>query len=142
MITIQQITMENPHYEIERELRNEVLLRPIGLEDGAWEMHDKAALHFVALEASQVIGCVLLRMLGQGRAHLLQMAVKDSEQGKGIGKKLVMALVDYGRANGCKEMICHARATAASFYESLGFTIYGEPFQEVGMMHYHMRIEL
>jgi hypothetical protein len=43
-----------------RELRNKILLRPIGIPDHAWEMHDKKSWHFVAVENDVVIGCVVL----------------------------------------------------------------------------------
>jgi predicted GNAT family N-acyltransferase len=32
-------------------------------------------------------------------------------------------------------MILHARATAVPFYLRLGYTVVGEPFEEVGIPH-------
>ena len=40
MLEIKQITILDPLYQLERELRNKILLRPIGLPDNAWEMKD------------------------------------------------------------------------------------------------------
>lgn len=144
MIEIKQITTEDSFYQKERELRNAVLLRPIGLPDGAWEMNDNKSWHFVAVENSDVISCVLLKPVNEnpGTAQLLQMAVAASAQGKGIGKMLIKALLDFCSQNNITEVTCHARESAANFYKSIGFEIYGSPFQEVGMTHYHMKFRL
>lgn len=144
MIEIQQITTEDALYHKERELRNAVLLRPIGMPNGAWEMHDNQSWHFVAIENSEVIGCVLLKPISENpcTAQLLQMAVSSSAQGKGIGKMLIKALLDFCSHNNITEVTCHARESAANFYKSIGFEIYDDPFQEVGMTHYHMRYRI
>jgi hypothetical protein len=63
MMTIQQIETDNPLYQLETDLRNRILLRPIGVPDHAWEMHDHKAWHFVAIEENTVIGCVVLNPL-------------------------------------------------------------------------------
>ena len=54
MPDIRRIDMENPLYQKERELRNKVLLRPIGISDFGWEMNDSVSWHFVALDKSNV----------------------------------------------------------------------------------------
>jgi len=144
MISIQLITVKDAFYESERQLRNRILLRPIGQPDHAWEMHDEKAWHFVAVEEGNVIGCVVLIPLdSEGHtAQLMQMAVESSRQGKGIGKLLADELLSFCKTKGIKEVICHSRDTAVKFYLNLGFEIYGEPFSEVGIKHYHMRFKL
>jgi predicted GNAT family N-acyltransferase len=144
MISIQSIETKNTLYQMERELRNKILLRPIGILDHAWEMHDEKSWHFVAVENDVVIGCVVLvpQDLGQRKAQLMQMAVETNQQGKGIGKLLVKELLSFCNANGIKEVVCHARDNAVPFYLSLGFETYDEAFVEVGILHSHMRINL
>ena len=144
MITIQRIETSNPLYQLETDLRNRILLRPIGVPDHAWEMHDQKAWHFVAVERDAVIGCVVLNPLNpkKTKTQLLQMAVETNQQGKGIGKLLVKELLSFCNAKGIKEVVCHARDNAVPFYLSLGFETYDEPFVEVGIQHSHMRINL
>lgn len=144
MISIQLINTTNLLYQLERELRNSILLRPIGLPNHAWEMHDEKAWHFVAVEDDKVIGCVVLVPLNpeQTKTQLMQMAVETNQQGKGIGKLLVKELLAFSKSKGIKEVTCHARDNAVPFYLSLGFEIYDEPFVEVGIQHFHMRINL
>jgi len=144
MISIQLINTTNSLYLLEQDLRNRILLRPIGVPDHAWEMHDKKAWHFVAVENDVVIGCVVLNPLNpeKTKTQLMQMAVETNQQGKGIGKLLVKELLSFCMSNGIKEVVCHARDNAVPFYLNLGFEIYDEPFVEVGIPHEHMRISI
>lgn len=144
MITIHSINTDNTLYIQEQELRNKILLRPIGISDHAWEMHDKKAWHFVALDKDLLIGCVVLVPLNleKDKAQLMQMAVETKQQGKGIGKLLVHELIAFAKAKKIKEIVCHARDNAVAFYLGLGFEIYDDPFIEVGIQHYHMKIIL
>ena len=56
LIIIKRISVDDPWYQSERELRNKILLRPIGIPDYGWEMHDEESWHFVALDNERVIG--------------------------------------------------------------------------------------
>lgn len=144
MPTILRIDTKHPFYQEERELRNEVLLRPIGIPDYGWEMNDEQSWHFVAVEDTDLIGCVLLAPLKEGhkRAQLLQMAVKNSWQGKGIGKDLVLSLLSFARSIDLKEIEIHSRTEVTSFYTQLGFQPFGQPFEEVGIQHQMLSLKL
>jgi predicted GNAT family N-acyltransferase len=144
MISIQLIDTKNALYQMERELRNKILLRPIGIPDHAWEMHDKKSWHFVAVENDVVIGCVVLVPLdtAQSKTQLMQMAVETNQQGKGIGKLLVNELLSFCKSKTIGEVVCHSRENAVAFYLKSGFEIYDAPFVEVGVKHSHMRINI
>jgi len=144
MISIQLIDTKHALYQSEREVRNKILLRPIGVPDHAWEMNDEKSWHFVAVEKDNIIGCVVLVPLDpeQTKTQLMQMAVETNQQGKGIGKMLVKELLAFSLSKGIKEVVCHSREDAVPFYLNLGFEIYGEPFVEVGIQHSHMRIAI
>ncbi len=138
------ISIEDPLYQQERELRNKILLRPIGVPDFGWEMHDKESWHFVALENNNVVGCVVLTPLNKmkTKTQLMQMAVDAPLQGKGIGKALVKELLKFSSKNSIKEIEIHSRADVVPFYEDLGFKVFGDPFEEVGIAHRYMNIYL
>lgn len=144
MIAIKLINTKDVLYQEERQLRNRVLLRPIGLPDHAWEMKDESSWHFVAVEESRVIGCVVLFPIDgkEQTAQLMQMAVESELQGKGIGKLLVNELLKFCKNKGIKEVVCHSRENAVKFYLQMGFEVYDEPFVEVGIPHSHMRLFL
>ncbi|MEL4455868.1 GNAT family N-acetyltransferase [Lutimonas vermicola] len=144
MPKVVQINMDSPLYQKERELRNKVLLRPIGIPDFGWEMNDSKSWHFVALEQGKLIGCVLLLPLDikNKKGQLMQMAVEHTWQGKGIGKLLVGSLLSFARKAGLEEIEIHSRAEVTSFYEQLGFQTIGEEFKEVGIKHRYMSLQL
>lgn len=141
MIFTKLIDIQDPLYIQEQELRNCILLRPIGVPDHAWEMHDHKSWHFVAVENEKVVGCVVLVPLNDAKtkAQLIQMAVAASEQNKGIGGKLVNALLSFAKENNIKEITCHARQEAVAFYLKHNFEVYGKPFTEVGIAHKYMK---
>ncbi|MCA0933804.1 GNAT family N-acetyltransferase [Lutimonas saemankumensis] len=140
MEKIQEIKTSGPYYQQERELRNKVLLRPIGIPDYGWEKNDKISWHFVALKGQSVIGCVILCPLDKekSKAQLMQMAVDAEHQGKGIGKLLVNHLLKFASENGIKEVIIHSRSEVTSFYTQFGFKTEGEEFEEVGIKHQYL----
>ena len=144
MIIYQRIETDTPYYQAERELRNVLLLRPIGLPDSAWEMHDSESFHFVALEGDEVIGCVLLYPVPANpeQVQLLQMAVVEHLRGQGVGCGLVKELIAFALSQGYQEIVCHARQEAVGFYKKIGFVIYDEPFEEAGLVHRHMKYTL
>ncbi len=144
MITYKRIELDTIEYPKERELRNKILLRPIGVPDYGWEMHDSESFHFVALNGDCVVGCAVLYPLpdSTGDAQLMQMAVADGMQGKGIGGELVNELVNFARGRCFHRIVCHSRQNVVGFYEKLGFVTYGEPFTEVEIPHSRMQFVL
>ena len=144
MIKVKQIEMSGALYQQERDLRNRILLRPIGLPDFGWEMRDKDCHHIVAIDDNKVIGCVILYPLPDnlGQAQLMQMAVESSYQRKGVGQQMLQLLFKVAIANNISEIQCHAQHTALIFYEKMGFQIEGDGFIEAGIKHFHMRYRL
>ena len=144
MLHITRIAMQHPLYQQERELRNKILLRPIGVPDYGWEMYDSKSWHFVAVDDVRVIGCVLLVPQDENLqvGQLIQMAVDHHWQGKGVGKKLVKDLLAFAKTKEFTEIVIHSRADVISFYEALGFQTFGDEFEEVGVVHRHLRMSL
>ncbi len=144
MLKIIRIDMQHPLYQDERELRNIILLRPIGIPDFGWEMYDSNSWHFAAVSNSKIVGCVLLVQLDQtlGKSQLIQMAVDKNWQGKGVGKQLVNTLIKFAKTQRISEIDIHSRADVTSFYEALGFNSYGAIFEEVGVQHQHLTMIL
>jgi predicted GNAT family N-acyltransferase len=144
MIEIKRIEIKDPLYQQERELRNKILLRPIGVPDFGWEMNDEKSWHFVAMDKDELIGCVVLVPLDKQsqKTQLIQMAVDNNRQGQGIGKLLIKHLIEFSKKTGIVEIQIHSRSDITSFYTHLGFKVYGDEFVEVGIKHRHMRMFL
>lgn len=141
-VQIHVFKKDHPYYEQERDLRNRVLLRPIGIPDYGWEHQDDEAFHILALSNGRVIGCVLMAPLDiEGmRCQLMQMAVENDQQGMGIGKSLIEAFIEHAKATGFRVIEIHARQDVIGFYEQFGFLVVGKPFEEVGVAHRHMHL--
>ena len=133
------IHTDEPEYDQERALRSRMLREPMGLPFGAeiFPFEDEA-LHLVAMNKTEVIGCVMFHPEGKS-GRLLQMAVAKEFQKRGIGKELAHKLEAKLKNDGFSEIHLHARMIAISFYEKLGFRIYGKPFEEVGIEHRLMK---
>ena len=134
-----QLVFTPPHgllYDAERALRWEVLRRPLGHARGTerFDFEDEA-LHLVAVEDGEVVGCVLFHADGTGGGRLFQMAVREDRQGTGLGARLVRHLEDRLRQDGVREVRLHARMTAHGFYEKLGYVGDGTLYIEVGLPH-------
>jgi predicted GNAT family N-acyltransferase len=144
-IDIQQIDMNHILYQQERELRNSVLLRPIGIPDFGWEHNDSHSRHIVALAQGELIGCALLRPHQQGPinvAQLSQMAVRPTSHGLGVGRLLISKLVELAAELNLNFIYCHARSNVVDFYLKNGFLSYDAPFTEVGILHQRMKLAI
>lgn len=149
MIRIRRIDRSSPLYPQEVDLRQRVLLDPIGysmkdLETEFPGCEDRFE-HIVATVdhplGERVVGCVCLLPAypQEGTAKLMQMAVDPQRQREGVGRRLVAeferrALGELGH----QELFCHSRADARGFYESMGWKATGEPFEEAGIPHIRM----
>lgn len=152
MITVRRISFDDPLHAQEVRLREDVLLRPIGLdgpkfnvmfpEGGAREENFE---HFVAVfdhpSGPRVVGTALLlpNYPKPGVGKLMQMSVDKQRQGEGIGTRLVVAIEQraFGQL-GLAEIFCHARDTAYGFYQSLGWEFDSDVFDEAGVPHRRM----
>jgi predicted GNAT family N-acyltransferase len=93
---------------------------------------DAVCVHAVAYdENGQVLGTG--RLLPDG--HIGRMAVHRRARGKGVGARLLQALVEAGHAKGHRKLILNAQTHARGFYEGQGFVVEGEVFMEAGIPH-------
>lgn len=67
-----------------------------------------------------------------------RIATIMTHRGRGIATQLMQSLVGACVAMGGTRQIIHSQLTARSFYETLGFTAYGEEFMEAGLPHIAM----
>ena len=124
-------------------LRDQVLRQPLGLSFTEAELKkDENDTHFGLFEGETILACLILTETENKRMKMRQVAVDIRYQGKGLGKKLSLAAEQYALNKGFNVMFCHARKTAAPFYQSLGYSIVGDEFVEVNIPHYIMQKNL
>ena len=69
-----------------------------------------------------------------------RMAVLREYRRQGVGRRMLQAIMDVGRSKGITDFHLSAQIGAVGFYEKMGFEPFGEPFEEAGIKHVHMRI--
>jgi amino-acid N-acetyltransferase len=77
----------------------------------------------IALEAGRVIACGSLVAYGQQLAEVRSVAVDDVAKGRGVGTRIVGALVDMGRARKIDALFTLTRAVP--FFARCGFQVTG-----------------
>jgi len=120
-------------------LRDRILRKPLGLQyDPADLVAESDEVHIAALEGERVLGVLLLRSKDATTMKMRQVAVDADQQGKGIGKAMVLFAENWCLENGYRRMELHARYTAIPFYLALGYSAEGVGFEEVGIPHHFM----
>jgi predicted GNAT family N-acyltransferase len=151
VIRIKSITTSDKLYAQEIALREQVLLKSVGLTmEGYNEMfpgREESCEHFVAVfdhpRGERVIGTatMLPPTSDEPFAKVNQVCVNKQRQGEGIGTKLMIAI--EARAFGelsITGLYCHAQLVAMPFYENLGWAIGSDTFIEAGIEHKRMQI--
>lgn len=132
-----------PAYDESVRLRDDILRKPLNMvfyaEDLAKEYNQT---HIGYYENGVLLGCMVLQDYGNGQAKMRQVAVAESQQGRGIGKKMVAFFETYARDKGFTKVVLHAREVACSFYDKLDYTRVGERFDEVSVPHFKMEKNL
>ena len=113
---------------------------PLELET---DLEDASALHAVAYNGiGQVVATGRLLPSKAGQAKIGRMAVKRVLRGAGQGAGVLLALQAEARKRGDREVVLHAQCSAQGFYESMGYQVRGEVFQEDGLAHVEMLLVL
>lgn len=125
------------------DLRYEILRKPLGLSFTEEELdREKNDILIGAFDEERLLACCLLTRMDPVTCKLRQMAVHNSQQGKGIGATMMNFAENVARDRGFKVMAMHARKTATGFYEKLGYRVEGDEFMEVTIPHYLMKKKL
>lgn len=88
---------------------------------------DKNYMICVAVLDSQVVGAATIfieqKFINKGGkvGHIEDVAVRKNYQGKGIGQKIIKALVLFAKKEGCYKTILDCQDDLIPFYEKAGF---------------------
>jgi ribosomal protein S18 acetylase RimI-like enzyme len=142
-MALKLIDYGSPEYQQMVQLRNDILRKPLGLTFSKEELDkEKEDILIGAFDDDRLLGCCMLINTEPGTVRLRQMAVHKNLQGKGIGRALMQFAENIARDRGYRRITMHARKSATGFYEKLGYTVYGEEFQEVTLPHVVMEKRL
>lgn len=136
---IQLISYLSAEYTQIIDLRNRELRFPLGMELTQEDIDaEKDHWHVACFEENQIIGNVTLVPLKNMHIKMRQVCIDRDFQGKGIGTKMLIFCENFAKEKGYENIFCHARATATPFYIKHGYQMIGEPFEEIGILHYYM----
>lgn len=108
-------------------------------ENLEWDDVDPLCVHALARDgAGAPIGCA--RLLPDG--HIGRVAVLAAWRGRGVGDALMTCLIAQARERGDARVRLNAQTQAMPFYARHGFTPEGAPFEEAGIPHQAMSLQL
>jgi N-acetylglutamate synthase-like GNAT family acetyltransferase len=107
------------------QLRWEVLRKPWNQPRGTEKDENEAtSIHVMAIDdAGECIGVSRLQFASAEEGQVRFMAVRDDQQGKGVGKKLMHYLEEKAKEKGAKKIMLHSRENAVNFYLSIGYVM-------------------
>ena len=101
-----------------------------------WDGLDSDCIQFLASFNSTPVSTARLTPEGQ----IGRMAVLEAYRGKGIGSRLLAAVIEEAQQAGHKQVFLHAQVSVIEFYKHHGFSAEGEIFIDAGIEHRTMRL--
>ena len=125
--------------DVLRSLREQVFIDEQGVpREIEWDGRDEECRHVLARVDGEPVGCA--RLMPGGKVG--RMAVLARYRGRGIGAALLGGIIDVARAQGYERLFLHAQQHAAPFYRRAGFEPRGATFEEAGIPHVSMHLDL
>ncbi len=103
---------------------------------------DDNADHLLAMEDGRAVGTLRLRPISDEIAKIERVAVLKEARGRAVGAALIDAALQHLRRRGFREARLHAQTYALNFYAKHGFVAEGEDFDEDGIPHRVMLLDL
>jgi len=129
------------HWKAYYALRYTVLREPWNQPLGSEVLGDEpAAIHIMAMDGDQAIGVARMHESAPQQGQVRCVAVATDQQGKGVGKAIMLELEGQAAILGWNEIVLEARENAVPFYQRLGYEIEQESYLLFGeIQHYRMK---
>jgi predicted GNAT family N-acyltransferase len=104
---------------------------------------DDACEHLLALTAGEERAIATLRLrLACPVARIGRLAVERDWRRRGIAARMLGIALERAREADCETARLAAQLDAQRLYESVGFSVRSEPFEEAGITHVWMELAL
>lgn len=120
-------------------IREQVFIQEQGIaEADEWDAQDQVSQHFVVFDGEHAIATArLLPNHSIGR-----VAVLASYRGQGIGKLLMLQIIQQAQQQQRPLLQLSSQVHAMSFYQNLGFHVHGDVYMDCGIPHIDMQMSL
>ena len=103
-----------------------------------FDSYDLTATHVVAVSDGNVVGCLRIIFLDE-HVKFGRVAVAASARGKGIASSMMRVAMEFASSRGETRFYLTAQTDKLALYEKLGFSAFGEEFEDGGMPHLAMK---
>ncbi|WBU64369.1 GNAT family N-acetyltransferase [Paracoccus aerodenitrificans] len=136
------IIQQTSDLETCRQLRRIVFIEEQGVsETEEWDGLDGQALHMLGWIDDRPVATARIFIDGD-TAKIGRVCVLRSARGTGVGAAIMRGAVDVLRSRDIRQIRLASQTQVIPFYEKLGFTAYGLEFQDAGIPHRNMVLEL
>ena len=142
----QRVILIKPWQEAKYEaylIRKHVFIEEQGVpEDMELDEFDPLALHALAYLDSQAIGTARLVTMPGNIGRIGRMAVLAAFRRGGVGTQLLRTLLQEAAFQKMMKIELHAQLSAIPFYEQFGFIAQGDIYDEAGIAHRDMILNI
>jgi predicted GNAT family N-acyltransferase len=125
------------------EIRRQVFQQEQGIsEEDDFDGLDDKVEQFIAYDGDTAIGTGRYRVIEDAVGKVERVAVIPEYRGQKVGRAIMETIAQTAENKGITKLTLDAQLSASSFYESLGYRIEGEVFEEVGLPHAVMSLDL
>ncbi len=140
---MKQLTVKIAHlpddWEPIRMIRIAVFQQEQGVDTALeFDGKDDEAVQFLAYLDDRPVGTARLRFLNQSTAKIERLAVLADARKQGVGQQIMSAVIEFLSEKNISEIRIHAQELVKEFYQTLGFEVEGDRFQEAGIPHLKM----
>lgn len=124
-------------------IRREVFIQEQNIaEQDEWDAQDQISQHFVVytIELGKAHAIATARLLVNNSVG--RVAVLKSHRGQGIGRLLMLKIIDQAKIEQRTFLKLSAQVHAIAFYQSLGFSVQGTEYLDCGIPHVDMTLSL
>lgn len=137
-----QTSFQGPYHDGLVDLRYRVFVEEQNVpEEIEIDEFDEAAVHLVAVLGKRVVGTCRIVSLGDAM-RIGRLSVDEAHRHQGIATHLMDLALAYSKDSGTPRVILDAQVNAIGFYERFGFYAVGEPFDDGGIDHKRMILDL
>jgi len=135
------VNIATSNTEIEKiiDLRYEVLRKPWNQprETATDEIEAQSINAYIEID-NIIVACARLQNNGCGVGQIRFMAVAQNQQGKGLGKHIVLVLEKEAKSQHLTILQLQARENAVEFYKACGYTIKEKTFLMWNLIQHYL----